>query len=54
MAAPITNTSGDAAMAAITARLEALNLRMAELQAQKAEKVMPAATAKQAAGNASS
>lgn len=47
-------TAGDAAMARITAQLEALNIRMAELQLEKAKKVMPAATAKQAAGNAQS
>lgn len=47
-------TAGDAALERITQRLEALNLKLAEQKAQKAETVMPAAEAKNAAGNASS
>ncbi len=47
-------TKGDAALARITNELEALNVRMAEQLLKKAKQVMPAATAKQAAGNSSS
>lgn len=47
-------TAGDAALERITQRLEALNLKVAEQKAQKAETVMPANAAQAAAGNASS
>jgi hypothetical protein len=41
-------------MSQITRELRRLNMRMAQQQLEKARRVMPAATAKQAAGNSSS
>lgn len=49
-----TPTAGDAALERITQRLEALNLKIAEQKAQKAETVKPADAAQSAAGNSSS